>query len=217
MEEHHAYLTLMMDLARDGADDFDLVLNNSLHHLPVAMAPSLRIPVVTTLHTPPVPWLESAIEVAGGAGTFVAVSRAMSARVVATRVSAMTILNGVDPRPLGPGPGGEDAVWSGRLVPEKAPHEAIDAVRRTGRAITAGGADAGPRRTSTARSSRDSATSVRYAGHLDQRAAVRPGGIVRGCRRHARSGTSPTGWWPPKPWPAARPSRPTAAAVSTRS
>ena len=78
MEEHHAYLTLMLDLARDGADDFDLVLNNSLHHLPVAMAPSLRIPVVTTLHTPPVPWLESAIDVAGGAGTFVAVSGAMS-------------------------------------------------------------------------------------------------------------------------------------------
>jgi len=168
MAEHHAYLTLMMDLARDGGDEFDLVLNNSLHHLPVAMAPSLRIPVVTTLHTPPVPWLESAIEVAGGAGTFVAVSRAMSA-AWSHAVSAMTILNGVDPDLWVPGPGGEDAVWSGRLVAEKAPHEAIDAVRRTGRAITVAGPmldrpyfdrEIQPRLGDHAR----------YAGHLDQRA-----------------------------------------------
>jgi glycosyltransferase involved in cell wall biosynthesis len=167
MEEHHAYLTLMMDLGRDGADDFDLVLNNSLHHLPVAMAPSLRIPVVTTLHTPPVPWLESAIEVAGSAGTFVAVSRAMS-DAWSHAVSAMIILNGVDPDLWVPGPGGEDAVWSGRLVPEKAPHEAIDAVRRTGRAITVAGPmldrpyfdrEIEPRL----------GDRVRYAGHLDQR------------------------------------------------
>ncbi len=65
MQEHHAYLTLMMRLAQRGGDDYDLVLNNSLHHLPVAMAPTVPIPVVTILHTPPVPWLESAINVAG--------------------------------------------------------------------------------------------------------------------------------------------------------
>ena len=168
MEEHHAYLTLMMDLARDGADDFDLVLNNSLHHLPVAMAPSLRIPVVTTLHTPPVPWLESAIEVAGSAGTFVAVSRAMRA-AWSHAVSALVILNGVDADLWVPGTGGQDAVWSGRLVPEKAPHEAIDAVRRTGRTITVAGPmldrayfdrEIQPRL----------GDKVRYAGHLDQRA-----------------------------------------------
>jgi len=49
-----------MKLARDGARRFDLVHNNSLHHLPVAMAEALDIPVVTTLHTPPIAWLESA-------------------------------------------------------------------------------------------------------------------------------------------------------------
>ena len=38
---------------------FDIVHNNSLHHLPVAMASMLPVPMVTTLHTPPVPWLES--------------------------------------------------------------------------------------------------------------------------------------------------------------
>src|SRR4029079_16757170 len=127
---------------------------------------SLRIPVVTTLHTPPVPWLESAIEVAGSAGTFVAVSRAMRA-AWSHAVSALVILNGVDADLWVPGTGGQDAVWSGRLVPEKAPHEAIDAVRRTGRTITVAGPmldrayfdrEIQPRL----------GDKVRYAGHLDQ-------------------------------------------------
>jgi glycosyltransferase involved in cell wall biosynthesis len=166
MEEHHAYLSLMLDLARDGADDFDLVLNNSLHHLPVAMASSLRIPMVTTLHTPPVPWLESAIAVAGDAGTFVAVSRAMG-RAWSHVVSARTILNGVDPDRWVPGPGGDDAVWSGRLVPEKAAHEAIDAARLAGLSITL----AGPvlDRAYFDRQIRPRlGDDARYAGHLDQ-------------------------------------------------
>ena len=51
----------------------------------------------------------------------------------------MIILNGVDPDVWVQGPGGVDAVWSGRLVPEKAPHEAIDAARRTGGAIAVAG------------------------------------------------------------------------------
>ena len=59
-------------------------------------------------------------------------------------------------------------MWSGRLVPEKAPHEAIDAVRRTGRAITV----AGPvldRRYFDREIRPRLGDQVRYAGHLDQR------------------------------------------------
>ena len=56
--EHHAYLRLMSELRR-GA--FDIVHNNSLHYLPVAMADTLPMPMVTTLHTPPFCWLESGI------------------------------------------------------------------------------------------------------------------------------------------------------------
>ena len=160
----------------DGADDFDLVLNNSLHHLPVAMAPSLRIPVVTTLHTPPVPWLESAIEVAGGAGTFVAVSRAMRTAWSPRRVSAVMILNGVDPDRWVPGPGGEDAVWSGRLVAGEgsARGDRRGASHRSG--DHRGGADAGPRVLRPRDPAATRRPGVRYAGHLDQRAALRPGG-----------------------------------------
>ena len=44
-------------------------------------------------------------------------------------VEATTVYNGVDTDLWSPGPGGTDAVWCGRLVPEKAPHAAIDAAR----------------------------------------------------------------------------------------
>lgn len=131
MAEHHAYLGLMLDLARSGARQFDVVHNNSLHHLPVAMAAALTVPVVTTLHTPPVPWLESAVALAPGDSAFVAVSR-FTARAWAHAVSSIPILNGVNTEQWLPGLGGGPAVWSGRLVPEKAPHEAIDAAHRAG-------------------------------------------------------------------------------------
>ena len=75
MADHHAYLNLMVQLA-DPRSGFDIVHNHSLHHLPVAMAPTLGTPMLTTLHTPPTPWLESALDVTGSAGTrFAAVSR----------------------------------------------------------------------------------------------------------------------------------------------
>ena len=62
----------MLDLSR--TRQFDVVHNNSLHHLPIAMAAAVATPMVTTLHTPPTPWLESAIQAGPCPVTFVAVS-----------------------------------------------------------------------------------------------------------------------------------------------
>jgi glycosyltransferase involved in cell wall biosynthesis len=138
MADHHAYLGLMLELARDGAERFDVVHNHSLHHLPVAMAGSLPIPVLTTLHTPPLPWIESAAAVAPDASSWTAVSRA-TARAWSGTLSAIPVLNGVDVDAWRPGPGGGPVVWTGRLVPEKAPHLAIDAARASGREIVLAG------------------------------------------------------------------------------
>ncbi|MCW2793166.1 MAG: glycosyl transferase family 1 [Nocardioides sp.] len=131
LADHHAYLGLMLELARSGAERFDVVHNNSLHYLPVAMAETLSVPVVTTLHTPPVPWLESAVLLASRTLDFTAVSRSAAASW-SHLVRCTPILNGVDTDVWRPGAGGGPAVWSGRMVPEKAPHEAIDAARRAG-------------------------------------------------------------------------------------
>jgi glycosyltransferase involved in cell wall biosynthesis len=131
MKEHHAYLRLMLDLLRDGARRFDVVHNNSLHHLPVAMAEALPIPVVTTLHTPPLAWLESAARCGQTASRFVAVSHEM-ARSWRHVVPSTIVHNGVDTARWCAGPGGGDALWFGRFVPEKAPHAAIEAARIAG-------------------------------------------------------------------------------------
>lgn len=132
--DHHAYLSLMMQLGqRPGR--FDVVHNNSLHYLPLAMARFLPMPMVTTLHTPPTPWLESAVRSGPCPAHFVAVSQHTAAawRHV---VDAAVIRNGVDLGRWHPGPGGGPAMWFGRIVAEKGTHLAAQAARLAGTRLT---------------------------------------------------------------------------------
>jgi glycosyltransferase involved in cell wall biosynthesis len=165
MQEHHAYLGLMMELSRSGADRFDVIHNNSLHHLPVAMSELVDVPIVSTLHTPPVPWLESALTICRGRTTFVAVSR-HTAAAWNHAVAAEVVLNGIDTERWRPGPGGDRAVWSGRLVPEKAPHLAVRAALEAGMAIDLAGPCQDPGYFASEIEPLLGNT-VRYVGHLD--------------------------------------------------
>ncbi|WP_244928135.1 glycosyltransferase family 4 protein [Nocardioides sp. W7] len=170
MAEHHAYLGLMLGLAQDPGR-FDLVHNHSLHHLPVAMAPSLSTPLVTTLHTPPLPWLESAASLARESVVFTAVSTSTAA-AWAHAVRSTPILNGVDVHRWLPGPGGGPAVWSGRLVREKAPHEAIDAARDAGMPLVLAGPTPDEAYFEAEIAPRLGPTAV-HVGHLDHGALAR--------------------------------------------
>jgi glycosyltransferase involved in cell wall biosynthesis len=131
--EHHAYLSLMTDLGRR---DFDVIHNNALHYLPVAMADAIPMPMVTTLHTPPFCWLESGIRLCRSSrSTFVAVSDAL--RTLWRPIAPIdgVILNGIDLDRFAfcPAPSPEPYLaWSGRIVPEKGLHFAIDAARIAG-------------------------------------------------------------------------------------
>ncbi|MEE1813797.1 glycosyltransferase [Streptomyces sp. SP18ES09] len=166
MAEHHAYLGLMLDLARDGEHRFDVVHNNSLHHLPVAMAPALRLPVVTTLHTPPTPWLESAVQSQDHCPvTFTAVSAHTARAWRATVSAARVVRNGVDTRRWPVGPGGPHLVWSGRIVPEKGPHLAAEAARKAGLPLRLAGPVGDPRYFAD-RLAPLLGGSVEYTGHL---------------------------------------------------
>jgi glycosyltransferase involved in cell wall biosynthesis len=137
LEEHHAYLQVMLGLQR--RTDVDVVHNNSLHYLPLALAASIEAPMVTTLHTPPTPWLEPAIALMDQRrARFVAVS-AHTAGLWRHVAPATVIHNGIDPARWPAGPGGPDVVWFGRLVPEKAPHEALRIARAAGRGIRIAG------------------------------------------------------------------------------
>jgi glycosyltransferase involved in cell wall biosynthesis len=140
MNDHHAYLSLMLELARTDRDRFDIIHNHSLHYLPVAHAAALPTPMICTLHTPPTPWLESAITASGGAGVqFVAVSRHTAGMWSPMVTDISVVPNGIhtDLWPLGSG--GGPLVWFGRITPEKGPHLAIDAARQAGRPLVLAG------------------------------------------------------------------------------
>lgn len=127
-QEHHAYLKLMNGLRHR---PFDIIHNNSLHYLPVAMADALPMPMVTTLHTPPFAWLESGIRLCDTPhARFVAVSHSIGKTWSRVRPVENVILNGIDldrfrfeaqpsEKPY--------LIWYGRIVPEKGLHHAIAA------------------------------------------------------------------------------------------
>ncbi|BBY77827.1 glycosyl transferase family 1 [Mycolicibacterium parafortuitum] len=173
MSEHHAYLALMLQLAGPDADSFDVVHNHSLHYLPVAMASTLSTPMLTTVHTPPTPWLESAIQACGGHGTrFAAVSEHTATTWAAAGVPFTVVPNGIDARGWPLGPGGDSVVWFGRLTPEKAPHLAIDAARIARRPITLAG-PISDRAYFADQVEPRLGPDARYAGHLTHRDLAR--------------------------------------------
>jgi glycosyltransferase involved in cell wall biosynthesis len=166
MADHHAYLNLMMQLG-DPRSGFDVVHNHSLHHLPVAMAPMVATPMITTLHTPPTPWLESALDVTGSAGTrFAAVSQHTADAWRHLAADVAVVPNGVDFRQWPLGPGGDNLVWFGRIIAEKAPHMGIAAARRAELPLVLAGpvSDAAYFEGTIAPSLGEH---VRYAGHLN--------------------------------------------------
>lgn len=131
--EHHAYLSLMSSLRHRS---FDIIHNNSLHYLPVTMAETLPMPVVTTLHTPPFCWLESGVRLSASPNhALVAVSKSVGELWADVEPVAAVVMNGIDldrfafRRHPAPDP---YLVWYGRIVPEKGLHMAMEAARQVG-------------------------------------------------------------------------------------
>lgn len=165
--ELQAFTSLMGNLQDGLLGAFDVIHNNSLHPLPVERADALPCPLVTTLHTPQLPWAERVLGAHRQSyGEFVAVSRA-TARVWQPLLRPRVVRNGVDTQIWRLGPGGGGAVWSGRIAPEKAPHLAIEIAVAAGLELTIAGpvideqyfaAMVGPRLSDR----------IRYVGHLNR-------------------------------------------------
>lgn len=165
--ELQAFTSLMGQLHDGLLGAFDVIHNNALHPFPVERAGTLPCPLVTTLHTPQLPWAERVLgDCARSGGEFVAVSRA-TARLWEPLLRPRVVRNGVDTRVWRWGPGGAGAVWSGRIAPEKAPHLAIEIAAAAGLELTIAGpvideqyyaAMVAPRLDDR----------IRYVGHLDR-------------------------------------------------
>ncbi|MDQ0727573.1 glycosyltransferase [Microbacterium sp. W4I20] len=137
-EGHRRVLTDAFDRVRDWLDApetrVDVVDNHSLHGDPILWSRDIGVPVVTTLHTPPLSDIVIASNALEGSSPhrFLAVSQYTARAWSAEGVDAFVFPNGVDSEQWRLGAGGEGWVWFGRIIPEKAPHLAILAARRAG-------------------------------------------------------------------------------------
>ena len=133
IDKLHAYLDIIR-MIREG--DFDVVHNNSLHFIPLTLAHTLPCPMVTTLHTPPFPSLQSGALLAGSylGNHFVSVSESLG-RDWEDYVNRYEVIhNGVNTRAwsFNQNPTPKTAVWVGRFCPEKGPEFAIEAAQLAG-------------------------------------------------------------------------------------
>ncbi len=179
--EHSAYHNLMQSI---GNRNFDIVHNNSLHYLPVAMADRLAIPMVTTLHTPPFWEMAGSIQLSRHTNNcFVAVSASVAKSWSCLTDVHHVIPNGVDLKTFvfQAIPDNEPYLfWSGRIVPEKGLHLAIDAAGMARMKLLFAGPvsdalyfeqDIRPR----------FGDQVRYMGHLDHARLTALKGGARAC------------------------------------
>lgn len=127
--EYCAYNKLMHDLAQS---DFDLIHNNCLHHLAIDFCETLPMPMVTTLHTPPLAWLAAAFTSRPAKNHFiVTISEYMKRLWQPIIASDAVILNGIDLENFKFEAKKENyAVWFGRITPEKGTHLAIEAANK---------------------------------------------------------------------------------------
>lgn len=129
-----------LDLISTHPDAYDVISNHCLHGLPLRRAGELGLPMLSTLHTPVDDDLVAAHAAATGRrSSFLSVSEHTRATWAAAGIESSVLANAVDPDAWPLGPGGPAVVWFGRIVPEKAPHIAIDVAEQLGRPLVIAG------------------------------------------------------------------------------
>lgn len=176
--EHDAYRR-MMDMVAVGG--FDLVHNNALHDLPLRESARLGIPFVTVLHTPPFESLVGGVVAADPTMAFLAVSPSLAQEWSGIVPGAQVVGNGVDLSTFAFEQTPDDpphAFWSGRIVPEKGLHLAIDAARAAGLPLDFAGPKLNPAYWDAEIAPR-LGPDLRHLGHLSHRDLARHIGRAR--------------------------------------
>ena len=187
-----------------GESSFDVIHNNSLHYLVVAMAARLEVPMVTLLHTPPFWEMEGSVR-AERRGQQPVRRRLADAATAWQPIIAVAevVPNGIDlehfrfrAKPHEPA----YLVWTGRIVPEKGLHVALQAAAALGMELRIAGPIADALYYAAEIAPRLGTTS-RYLGHLPHEALVSVvAARLRVCSR--RCGRSRMAWRWSKRWPA---------------
>ncbi len=132
MQTHHAYLDIMLQLQDK---NYDIIHNNSLHYIPISMARTIDTPMVTTIHVPPFAFMQSATLLAQKHPNnhYISISEHVAETWYDYIKESEIIYNGVDTDfwSYQPKVEGDNAVWFGRICPEKAPHLALKAARKS--------------------------------------------------------------------------------------
>ncbi|MEJ8629202.1 glycosyltransferase [Sphingomonas sp. I4] len=203
-------------IARGG---FDVLHNNSLHRFPLEQARTARTPTVTSLHVPPYDALHH----------FVTISPSPTHRLTVTSArqlsawwpsgappEASVLHNAIDPAAWPyVATGNGEAVWCGRITPNKGPHLAIQAARLAGVPLTLFGAIEDPD-FHAAEVAPLLGGAIRYGGHLDGANLARELGKAS-VFVFTPVGTNPSDWSRSRPWHVACPSRPSTREQRARS
>ena len=129
--EYQAYSKLMLELRNA---EFDVLHNNSLHHIVNTFSDILPMPVVTTLHTPPFEWLAKSFEHPTKNNFCITISKYMH-DIWSPIINNSIIMNGVDLSKFKYNPNTTKenyAIWFGRITPEKGTIYAIKAAKQLG-------------------------------------------------------------------------------------
>lgn len=137
---HHGYLSAIRQVAKS---DADIVHLNCLHHTPFIMHELVSKPVIASLHTLPLPFLQSAILATRDSEHihYTAVSQRLADIWSVYNDKSSVIYNGVDLSQwdFNSNPSGDYVVWAGRICPEKGTREALQAAKQAGVSIKLAG------------------------------------------------------------------------------
>jgi glycosyltransferase involved in cell wall biosynthesis len=128
-KSHEAFLSIM-DYLDYG--DFDIVHNNSLNYFPIVLSDTITTPLVTTLHSPPFPLLYSAVKHRKRRGNYISISQFNAESWGLNNGLSQIIYNGVDTNifSFSDNNSKDFAVWTGRIIPCKGTHLAIEAAKK---------------------------------------------------------------------------------------
>ena len=167
-ESHEAYLNIMDYLA---TEDFDIIHDNSLNYFPMVLEERLNAPLVTTLHTPPFATLNSAVRhrERQQRGHYISISNFNTELWGLNHDRIETIHNGVDVREFSYSPfyHRNCAVWTGRIIPDKGTHLAIEAAQKAKIKLVIAGS-IGDREYFESKVEPHIGRGVEYVGHLRQ-------------------------------------------------